>query len=88
MHLDLDVLVLKPLDNLFDVMMHSERKAGDEPLDLDLSHIDVQWPSNEPTKQLNALFTRDCKFQSPTATVSNGLAFLSEKSHCPIKNSH
>ena len=57
-HLDLDVLVLKPLDNLFDVMLQNEKNAG---VDLDLSHIDIQWDPEHPMKQVNALFTRDCK---------------------------
>ena len=60
-HLDLDVLVLKPLDNLFDVMLQNEKNAVAEPMDLDLTHIDIQWPPKEPMKQVNALFTRDCK---------------------------
>ena len=57
-HLDLDVLVLKPLDNLFDVMLQNEKNPG---ADLDLSHIDIQWDPEHPMQQVNALFTRDCK---------------------------
>jgi hypothetical protein len=58
-HLDLDVLVLKPLDSLFDVMMASQ----DGPLDL--TQIDPMWPpdvdGSVPTV-VNAYFTRDCKW--------------------------
>jgi len=61
-HLDLDVLVLQPLDDLFDVMMSSTTKAKDAPLDL--TQLSLAFPPQEgepqPT-QVNAFFTRDCK---------------------------
>lgn len=63
-HLDLDVLVLKPLDDIFDVMMQSEHEAEGEPLDL--TQIDIMWPPSggqpTPPTKVNAFFTRDCKF--------------------------
>ena len=65
-HLDLDVLVLKPLDDFFDVMMQSENKTEDEPLDL--TQIDIMWPPDggapKPPTKVNAFFTRDCKYCS------------------------
>lgn len=58
-HLDLDVLVLRPLDTLFDVMMQSETKGKDDPLDL--SNLVPQFPSQPAPTEINAFFTRDCK---------------------------
>ena len=56
-HLDLDVLVLKPLDALFDIMM-------DGPTASNQQAVKVQWPKNPfPTEQVNAFFTRDCTCQ-------------------------
>lgn len=68
-HLDLDVLVLKPLDSLFDVMMQGEHKSEEEPLDL--TQIDIMWPPSggapTPPTKVNAFFTRDCKLFLRTA---------------------
>lgn len=58
-HLDLDVLVLRPLDSLFDVMMMSETKGKDDPLDI--SGIETQFHLDSAPAQVNAFFTRDCK---------------------------
>jgi hypothetical protein len=58
-HLDLDVLVLKPLDNLFDVMMARQGNP------LDLTQIDPMWPpegGGSVPAVVNAFFTRDCKW--------------------------
>ena len=58
-HLDLDVLVLKPLDNLFDVMMTNKE------VPLDLNQIETMWPPEAggiAPSQVNAFFTRDCKW--------------------------
>jgi hypothetical protein len=51
-HLDLDVLILKPLDDLFDAMiLHDNSKA--------MSKVTVMWPDNPIPSKINAFFTRD-----------------------------
>lgn len=55
-HLDLDTLLLKPLDSLFDWMM-----TGDKARDFDASGIELQWPKEKVPNKINAFFTRDCK---------------------------
>jgi hypothetical protein len=57
-HMDLDTVVLKPLDSLFDWMLVDETKLKSE---YDTSHIALQWPNAEKPKKVNAFFTRDCK---------------------------
>ncbi|VEU43562.1 unnamed protein product [Pseudo-nitzschia multistriata] len=59
-HLDLDTLVLRPLDPLFDWMM-----AGDKARDFDKSGVALQWPDAEVPEQINAFFTRDFNMCSP-----------------------
>jgi len=58
-HLDLDVLILKPLDALFDWMIETP------PSDYEPHYppnIPVMWPEQEPPQgPVNAFFTRDCK---------------------------
>mmetsp|Transcript_31771 Transcript_31771/g.46857 ORF Transcript_31771/g.46857 Transcript_31771/m.46857 type:complete len:434 (+) Transcript_31771:43-1344(+) len=49
-HLDLDTLVLKPMDDLFDYMLGKTS---------DLSKLPVMWQENPLPKEVNALFTRD-----------------------------
>jgi len=50
-HLDLDVLVLKPLDELFDMMMYGSDHV--EPLKA------IMWPEKELPKQVDAFYTYD-----------------------------
>jgi len=52
-HLDLDTLILQPLDGLFDWML-----AGDKARSFD-SGVSVQFPEDEIPKKINAFFTRD-----------------------------
>ena len=56
-HLDLDTLVLKPLDDLFDWML-----AGDQARSFDYSGVTRQWPDKEIPKKVNAFLTRDCTY--------------------------
>lgn len=59
-HLDLDVLVLKPMDALFDWMifdMHNQ----DGVETFDASDVPIMWPEEDRPHQVNAFFTRDCK---------------------------
>lgn len=58
-HLDLDVLVLKPLDALFDWMLVDPEELKS---DYDTSNVPIMWPEMEKPKRVNAYFTRDCKF--------------------------
>jgi hypothetical protein len=55
-HLDLDTLVLKPLDGLFDLMI--EKTA-------DASKITVMWKDKPFPKTTNAFFTRDYNMVNP-----------------------
>lgn len=49
-HLDLDVLILKPLDELFDWMISGSQRDT----------VPIMWPDKEPNTKVNAFFTRDC----------------------------
>ena len=55
-HLDLDVLVLKPMDALFDWMLSSNPNSHDT------SNVPIMWPELPKPSQVNAFFTRDCKY--------------------------
>ena len=55
-HLDLDVLVLRPLDALFDWMLM------DTTNDISRNKVPIMWPELEMPSQVNAFFTRDCTF--------------------------
>lgn len=57
-HLDLDVLILKPLDVLFDAMIVQEKQAS---ATRPLSKIELMWPDRPIPSRINAFFTRDCK---------------------------
>jgi hypothetical protein len=57
-HLDLDVIILKPLDDLFDAMI------GNNNDDSRLSKVARMWPDGLVPEQINAFFTRDCKLTS------------------------
>eukprot|EP00536_Pseudo-nitzschia_multiseries_P000868 jgi/Psemu1/250005/estExt_Genewise1Plus.C_110057 len=63
-HLDLDTLVLQPMDSLFDWMM-----AGDKARDFDASGIELQWPEAEVPETINAIFTRDFNMCGPKKKV-------------------
>jgi len=58
-HLDLDVLVLKPLDALFDWMLVDPEELKS---DYDTSNVPIMWPEAEKPRKVNAFFTRDCKW--------------------------
>lgn len=60
-HLDLDVLVLKPLDALFDWMLVD---AEDLKAEYDTGDVPIMWPELEKPQKVNAYFTRDCKYLS------------------------
>lgn len=53
-HLDLDTLILQPLDGLFDWML-----AGDQAKSFDASDVALQFPQDEIPQKINAFFTRD-----------------------------
>jgi hypothetical protein len=52
-HLDLDVLVLKPLDDLFDIMMATET------IDQSKYKDSLQWPQQALPERINSFFTYD-----------------------------
>jgi hypothetical protein len=54
-HVDLDVLILKPLDILFDVMLDD---SGDD-LSKYRDSLDLMWPDRPLPEKVNAFFTRD-----------------------------
>ncbi len=56
-HLDLDVLVLKPLDALFDWMLADQKEIK---IEHDTSDVPIMWPEKEKPAKVNAFFTRDC----------------------------
>jgi len=53
-HLDLDVVVLKPMDALFDMMLTKS------PDDWDTTNVPIMWPEKKLPEKVNAFFTRDC----------------------------
>lgn len=57
-HMDLDTLVLKPMDSLFDWMLVED---GDLKATYDTSDIPLMWPDREKPEKVNAFFTHDCK---------------------------
>mmetsp|Transcript_56793 Transcript_56793/g.63614 ORF Transcript_56793/g.63614 Transcript_56793/m.63614 type:complete len:507 (+) Transcript_56793:119-1639(+) len=52
-HMDLDTLVLKPLDHLFDWML------ADDASTYDITDVPAMWPDKDKPKKVNAMFTRD-----------------------------
>jgi len=69
-HLDLDTLVLKPMDALFDLMLGTR---------LDASGMDIMWPEEPLPKQIDAYFTRDYNMVYPGVEykpVQGGLLVL------------
>ncbi|KAL3939094.1 MAG: hypothetical protein SGBAC_006117 [Bacillariaceae sp.] len=52
--LDLDVIVLKPMDALFDLMLADDDSS-------DPSNVPIMWPNEPIPETINAFFTRDCK---------------------------
>ena len=67
-HLDLDVLVLKPMDSLFDWMLVD---PNDLKFKYDTSDVPIMWPELEKPEKVNAFFTRDCKY-----LLSEGLLII------------
>jgi hypothetical protein len=57
-HLDLDVLILKPMDALFDWMLVDPQQLL---VHYDTTGIPIMWPKLEEPPKPNAFFTRDCK---------------------------
>jgi hypothetical protein len=57
-HMDLDTLILKPMDSLFDWMLV---EGGELKSTYDTSDIPLMWPDQEKPKKINAFVTRDCK---------------------------
>jgi hypothetical protein len=55
-HLDMDFILLSPLDALFDAMLD---ETGD--LSKYKQSLNVMWPNQTLPKKINAFFTRDCK---------------------------
>lgn len=69
-HLDMDFLLLKPIDTLFDVML-------DESSDLSkyTNSLDLMWPNQRMPEKVNAFFTRDfgmVKFNRKYKPVQGG----------------
>ncbi|CAJ1947469.1 unnamed protein product [Cylindrotheca closterium] len=61
-HLDLDVVVLKPMDALFDMMM------AKSPDDWDTINVPIMWPEKSLPEKVNAFFTRDYNMVGPGRT--------------------
>jgi hypothetical protein len=57
-HLDLDVLIMKPMDALFDWMLVEPQQSL---VHYDTTGIPIMWPKLEVPPKPNAFFTRDCK---------------------------
>lgn len=57
-HLDLDTVVLQPMDELFDWMLVDPEDAKTA---YDTSDIAIMWPEKYKPQRVNAFFTRDCK---------------------------
>jgi hypothetical protein len=57
-HLDLDVLILKPMDAIFDWMLVEPQQLL---VHYDTTEIPIMWPELEVPPTPNAFFTRDCK---------------------------
>lgn len=55
-HMDLDTLVLQPLDDLFDFMLGKTK---------DTSQVTVMWKNKPIPEQINAAFTRDYNMANP-----------------------
>jgi len=61
-HLDLDVVVLKPMDALFDMMLTKS------PDDWDTTNVPIMWPEKKLPEKVNAFFTRDYNMVGPGRT--------------------
>jgi hypothetical protein len=57
-HLDLDVLILKPMDALFDWMLVEPQQLS---VQYDTTGVPIMWPKMKVPTTPNAFFTRDCK---------------------------
>lgn len=71
-HLDLDTLILKPLDTLFDWMLVNPE---DLKATYDTSDIPIMWPELEIPSKVNAFFTRDCTYPLQRKTLFFIFAF-------------
>eukprot|EP00980_Cylindrotheca_fusiformis_P003981 scaffold874_cov126-Cylindrotheca_fusiformis.AAC.14 len=58
-HLDLDVVVLKPMDALFDLMLEESKEERDT------TNVPIMWPDLPLPEKVNAFFTRDYNMVGP-----------------------
>ena len=65
-HLDLDVVLLKPFDALFDVMLD---ETGDISKYRQTLGNTLMWPNRTLPERVDAFFTRDCKFKNSITRV-------------------
>lgn len=73
-HLDLDVVLLRPFDALFDVMLD---ETGDTSKYRQILGSTLMWPNRTLPERVDAFFTRDCKFKNSVQVVR----FLSSACH-------
>ena len=58
-HLDLDAVLFKPFDTLFDVMLD---ESGDTSKYKQMLESILMWPNKTLPEKVDAFFTRDCEF--------------------------
>ena len=61
-HLDLDVIINKPMDDVLDFMLNPERYKSSPDL---LSKIPIMWPDKEIPNDISLLFTKDYNVVAP-----------------------
>lgn len=61
-HLDLDVIIAKPMDDVLDFMMNPKRYKNSPEL---LSKIPIMWPEKEIPDDISFLFTKDYNVVAP-----------------------
>lgn len=63
-HVDIDYLFLKPLDDLFDVLLYPSTSMKNQIARsrIVLERPDLGWPTSSSTTTIDAFITRDCKF--------------------------
>jgi hypothetical protein len=66
-HLDMDFILLKPIDALFDAMLDETGYLSKYKRSLN-----VMWPNQTLPKKINAFFTRDCKSSCGVAVSPQG----------------
>ena len=75
-HMDVDAILLKPLDPLFDTMLGINKNINNDSNN-PLPNIEkMPWPERPVPSKINAFFTRDCKLSCVCVCVSV-CAFLS-----------